>query len=150
MCTVLSNNEGLSGIEASADLLAAGAPVLDALEAGVRLVEADPAVWTVGRGGWPNLLGAVELDASVMDGDTLRSGAVVAVNGEPGNHYWLWRDGFAAPQRHEARIAPLHPHSGSAATTHARAERHARAAAALKALGGTASSAGSQFSGDPE
>ena len=108
MCTVLSNNEGLSGIEASADLLAAGAPVLDALEAGVRLVEADPAVWTVGRGG------------------------------------------FAAPQRHEARIAPLHPHSGSAATTHARAERHARAAAALKALGGTASSAGSQFSGDPE
>ncbi len=352
MCTVLSNNEGACGIGASADLLAAGAPTLDALEVGVRLVEADPSVWTVGRGGWPNLLGVVELDASVMDGDTLRSGAVgaitgflhpvsiarrlleelpheflvgegamrfareigaergelladharvawrawfeeslrederaawpatdlrklcwqsmdpeigkdttvflgldgrgsiatatstsgwgwkypgrlgdspvigagsyadsrygacactgvgemtircgtaravvlymkmgltvaqavdaavddmralkgglvgrvtihaidkagehavVAVNGEPGNHYWLWREGFAAPQRHEARIVTLHPHTGSAATTHARAERHARAAAAaLKALGGTAASAGPQFSGDPE
>ena len=352
LCTVLSNNEGACGIEAAAELLAGGALALDALEAGVRLVEADPSVWTVGRGGWPNLLGIVELDASVMDGDTLRSGAVgavtgflhpvsiarrlleelpheflvgegamrfareigaeqgelladharvawsawfqeslrdderaawpgtdlrklcwqsmdpeigkdttvflgldgrgslatatstsgwgwkypgrlgdspvigagsyadsrfgacactgvgemtircgtaravvlymkmdmtvgeavdaavddmralkggligrvtihaidrtgehavVAVNGEPGNHYWLWREGFARPERREARIATLHADTGSAATTHARAERHARAAAAaLRALGGADTSAGPQFSGDTE
>jgi len=79
MRIVLSNNEGASGIPHSARMLAEGAEVLDALEQGVRLVEADPAVWTVGRGGWPTLLGKVELDASVMDGDTLRSGAVGAV-----------------------------------------------------------------------
>ncbi len=54
---------------------------LDAIEAGIRLVEASETVRTVGRGGWPNLLGEVELDASVMDGTTLRTGAVGAPAG---------------------------------------------------------------------
>lgn len=81
MRLVLSNNEGINGIPISARLLSEGAGTLDALEAGVRAVEADPSVWTVGRGGWPNLLGEVELDASVMDGDSLRSGAVGAIRG---------------------------------------------------------------------
>ncbi len=81
MRLVLSNNEGINGIPVSARLLSQGVRVLDALEAGVRAVEADPTIWTVGRGGWPNLLGEVELDASVMDGDSLRSGAVGAVRG---------------------------------------------------------------------
>lgn len=81
MRIVLTNNEGGVGINRTAEMLTGGATTLDALEAGVRLVEADPSVWTVGRGGWPNLLGEVELDASVMDGDSLRSGAVGAVRG---------------------------------------------------------------------
>jgi L-asparaginase len=54
---------------------------LDAIEAGIRLVEADLSVRTVGRGGWPNLIGEVELDACVMDGTTLRTGAVGALKG---------------------------------------------------------------------
>ncbi|NLX42738.1 MAG: asparaginase, partial [Chloroflexi bacterium] len=41
----------------------------------------DPENHTVGYGGWPNLLGAVELDACMMDGTTLRSGAVGALQG---------------------------------------------------------------------
>ncbi|MEZ0168174.1 N(4)-(beta-N-acetylglucosaminyl)-L-asparaginase [Microvirga sp. TS319] len=78
---IVTNNEGRSGIMATAKLLAQGLAGLDAIEAGVRLVEADETVRTVGRGGWPNLLGDVELDASVMDGTTLRTGAVGALKG---------------------------------------------------------------------
>jgi L-asparaginase len=78
---IVTNNEGGSGIPTAAKLLEQGAACLDAIEAGVRLVEADETVRTVGRGGWPNLLGDVELDASVMDGTTLRTGAVGALKG---------------------------------------------------------------------
>lgn len=78
---VVSNNEGGCGIPTTARLLAEGRSALDALEAGLRLVEADESVRTVGRGGWPNLLGTVELDASVMDGTTFRTGAVGALTG---------------------------------------------------------------------
>ncbi len=62
-------------------MLTEGRPVLDAIEAGVRLVEADERVRTVGRGGWANILGEVELDAAMMDGTTLQTGAVGAVQG---------------------------------------------------------------------
>ncbi|HEY8596153.1 MAG TPA: N(4)-(beta-N-acetylglucosaminyl)-L-asparaginase [Devosiaceae bacterium] len=78
---LLANSEGAPGISASAAALRAGKPALDALEAGIRLVEADPKVRSVGRGGWPNILGQVELDAAVMDGTTLRTGAVGALAG---------------------------------------------------------------------
>jgi L-asparaginase len=78
---VVTNNEGTSGVPETARLLKSGRPALDAVEAGIRLVEADETVRTVGRGGWPNLLGEVELDASVMDGTTLRTGAVGALKG---------------------------------------------------------------------
>jgi len=78
---VVTNNEGTPGVPETARLLAEGRPALDAIEAGIRLVEADETIRTVGRGGWPNLLGEVELDAAVMDGTTLRTGAVGAVRG---------------------------------------------------------------------
>lgn len=78
---VVTNDEGTSGVPETARLLKEGVPALDAVEAGIRLVEADENVRTVGRGGWPNLLGEVELDASMMDGTTLRTGAVGALKG---------------------------------------------------------------------
>src|SRR5690348_8167189 len=78
---VVTNNEGTSGVPETARLLKQNALALDAAEAGIRLVESDENVRTVGRGGWPNLLGEVELDASVMDGTTLRTGAVGALKG---------------------------------------------------------------------
>ena len=78
---LLTNNEGTVGVPTTARRLAENAPALDAIEAGIRLIEADPSVRTVGRGGWPNLLCQMELDACVMDGDTLRSGAVGALQG---------------------------------------------------------------------
>jgi L-asparaginase / beta-aspartyl-peptidase len=50
------------------DVLRAGGRALDAVEAAVRVVEADENIHHVGVGGLPNLLGVVELDASIMDG----------------------------------------------------------------------------------
>lgn len=78
---LVTNGEGWPGADTTARLLAAGRPALDALEAGVRLVEADERVRTVGRGGWANILGEVELDAAVMDGTSLRTGAIGALKG---------------------------------------------------------------------
>ncbi len=78
---LVTNSEGTPGVGKTAELLAAGAGGLDAIEAGIRLVEADTSIRTVGRGGWPNLLGEVELDAAMIDGSSFRSGAVGAVKG---------------------------------------------------------------------
>ena len=78
---LVTNNEGTLGVPTTARLLAAGQGGLDAIEAGIRLIEADPSVRTVGRGGWPNILGEVELDSCLMDGSTLRTGAVGALKG---------------------------------------------------------------------
>lgn len=65
------------------DLLCAGASAMDAVETAVRAAEANEADHYVGVGGLPNLLGEVELDASIMDGKTRRAGAVAAVTGFP-------------------------------------------------------------------
>lgn len=62
-------------------ILRRGGSALDAVEACARIVEADPRDTSVGRGGWPNILGTVEVDASIMDGTTRRAGAVAAVRG---------------------------------------------------------------------
>ena len=78
---LVTNGEGYPGADTTARLLSEGRPALDSIEAGIRLVEADERVRTVGRGGWANILGEVELDAAVMDGTTLRTGAVGAVMG---------------------------------------------------------------------
>jgi len=78
---VVTNNEGTPGVPVTARLLTEGKPALDAIEAGIRLVESDETIRTVGRGGWPNLLGEMELDGAVMDGTTLQTGAVGALKG---------------------------------------------------------------------
>jgi N4-(beta-N-acetylglucosaminyl)-L-asparaginase len=59
--------------------LLAGRSAVDAVVAGVTLVEDDPSDHSVGLGGLPNEDGVVELDASVMDGVTGLSGAVAAL-----------------------------------------------------------------------
>ena len=54
---------------------------LDAVIAGVNIVELDPDDTSVGYGGLPNEEGVVQLDASVMHGPTGRAGAVAAIEG---------------------------------------------------------------------
>ncbi len=67
------------GMPAGIDILKAGGSALDAIEAVTRLVEDNPNDHSVGYSGYPNLLGEVELDASIMEGTTLRAGAVGAI-----------------------------------------------------------------------
>ena len=78
---VVASSNGKVGISAAMEVLRNGGSAIDAVEAGIRLVESNPQDNTVGLGGIPNLLGEVELDASIMDGRTLAAGAVAAVQG---------------------------------------------------------------------
>jgi beta-aspartyl-peptidase (threonine type) len=61
--------------DAGADVLARGGSALDAVEAAVVLLEDDPC-FNAGVGSVLTDAGTVEMDASIMDGDTLRAGAV--------------------------------------------------------------------------
>lgn len=78
---VVASSNGKVGIGEAIRLLREGGSALDAVEAGIRLVEANPEDHSVGYAGYPNILGQVELDASIMDGKTLASGAVGAMRG---------------------------------------------------------------------
>jgi isoaspartyl peptidase/L-asparaginase-like protein (Ntn-hydrolase superfamily) len=80
---MIASQGGEVGLGAGMDLLRAGGSALDAVEAAIRIVESNEADHHVGVGGLPNLLGEVELDASIMDGATRRAGAVAAVTGFP-------------------------------------------------------------------
>lgn len=70
---------GRRAVERAARVLLSGGSALDAVEQGVAEVENDPSNESVGLGGLPNWLGEVELDAGIMDGDTLRACGVAAV-----------------------------------------------------------------------
>ena len=69
---------GLPANEAAWAVLEDGGAALDAVVEGVAVPEADPAVRTVGIGGYPDQSGTVTLDACVMD-DRGRCGAVAAL-----------------------------------------------------------------------
>jgi N4-(beta-N-acetylglucosaminyl)-L-asparaginase len=62
-------------------LMTSGADVLDAIIAGVNIVELDPLDDSVGYGGLPNADGVVQLDSSCMHGPKKRAGAVAALEG---------------------------------------------------------------------
>ncbi|HEY7184815.1 MAG TPA: N(4)-(beta-N-acetylglucosaminyl)-L-asparaginase [Blastocatellia bacterium] len=70
---------GVSCVERAMRLLKEGRDTLDAVVAGVNIVEDDPDEDSVGYGGLPNEDCEVELDASVMHGPTRRAGAVAAL-----------------------------------------------------------------------
>jgi beta-aspartyl-peptidase (threonine type) len=60
------------------EILARGGSALDAVEAAVRFLEDDP-TYNAGTGACLTSAGDVELDASIMDGFTLRCGAVAVL-----------------------------------------------------------------------
>lgn len=75
----IANAEGWPGVPTTVEMLKSGADSLTAMVAGISKVEAETKVRSVGRGGWPNMLGEMECDAAVMDGTTREVGSVGAV-----------------------------------------------------------------------
>ncbi|WP_242929061.1 isoaspartyl peptidase/L-asparaginase family protein [Pontibacter vulgaris] len=63
-------DHGIPANEAAWKILSKNGSALDAVEAGVRVPEADPNVRTVGYGGYPDREGKVTLDACIMDKDS--------------------------------------------------------------------------------
>lgn len=76
---LVASANGSVGMADGWAVLEAGGSALDAVEAATKPVEANPDDHTVGLGGWPNLVGDVELDAAIMDGTFRKAGAVGAL-----------------------------------------------------------------------
>src|ERR1043165_6724751 len=71
-----ANDKGLA-------VLQGGGSILDAVEQGIGVVEADPNNSSVGLGGKPNSAGVVQLDACIMFGPGHKAGSVAAIDGIP-------------------------------------------------------------------
>ena len=76
---VIASGNGLRATDKAMEVMRQGGDPLDAVIAGVNIVEEDPNDMSVGYGGLPNEEGVVELDASVMYGPTHRAGCVAAI-----------------------------------------------------------------------
>ena len=75
------NGGKVTCVEKAFAMITEGADVLDAVIAGVNILELDPEETSVGYGGLPNADGVVQLDSSVMHGPKKRAGAVAAIEG---------------------------------------------------------------------
>jgi N4-(beta-N-acetylglucosaminyl)-L-asparaginase len=75
------NGGDMTCVQKAFTMMTQGADALDALIAGVNIVELDPLDTSVGYGGLPNADGIVQLDSSCMHGPKKRAGAVAALEG---------------------------------------------------------------------
>jgi N4-(beta-N-acetylglucosaminyl)-L-asparaginase len=75
------NGGDVTAVQKAFAMITQGADVLDAVIAGVNIVELDPLDDSVGYGGLPNAEGVVQLDSSCMHGPKKRAGAVAALEG---------------------------------------------------------------------
>jgi beta-aspartyl-peptidase (threonine type) len=78
---IVGSSNARVGLPIGMAVLRRGGSALDAVEQAIWAVESNPDDHTVGLGGLPNLVGTVELDASIMDGQTRAAGAVGGVRG---------------------------------------------------------------------
>jgi len=70
---------GIQAVLKGREILANGLTAIDAVERAICVVEDDPTCESVGTGGIPNAQGVLELDASIMDGSTMKAGAVTCL-----------------------------------------------------------------------
>jgi len=75
------NGGDMTCVEKAFTMITQGADVMDAVIAGVNIVELDPEDYSVGYGGVPNADGVVQLDSSCMHGPKKQAGAVAAIEG---------------------------------------------------------------------
>ena len=78
---LVASGNGVEAAKAARQALIQGYDPLDAAIVGVNVNELDPNDVSVGYGGIPNEEGVVQLDACVMDGRTMKAGAVGALEG---------------------------------------------------------------------
>ncbi len=76
---VISSANGLRATKKAMAMIQDGSDVLDAVIAGVNIIEDDPNDHSVGYGGLPNEEGIVELDSCVMHGPTHNAGSVASL-----------------------------------------------------------------------
>ena len=70
-----------TAVEKAFSMITSGSDVLEAVVAGVNIVELDPLDYSVGYGGLPNAEGVVQLDSCVMHGPKKQAGGVAAIEG---------------------------------------------------------------------
>src|SRR5919108_4218405 len=75
------NSGPVTAVQKAFTMITQGADVLEAVIAGVNIVELDPLDDSVGYGGLPNAEGIVQLDSSCMHGPKRRAGGVAAIEG---------------------------------------------------------------------
>src|ERR1700752_386818 len=75
------NGGDVTCVQKAFTMMTQGSDVLDALIAGVNIVELDPEDDSVGYGGLPNAEGVVQLDSCCMHGPRRRAGGVAALEG---------------------------------------------------------------------
>src|SRR6266851_9631689 len=75
------NGGDVTCVQKAFGMITHGADVLDAVVAGVNIVELDPLDDSVGYGGLPNAEGVVQLDSSCMHGPKKQAGGVACIEG---------------------------------------------------------------------
>src|ERR1041384_7580555 len=75
------NGGNVTAVQKAFTMITGGSDVLDAVIAGVNIVELDPLDDSVGYGGLPNADGIGQLDSSCMHGPQKRAGAGGALEG---------------------------------------------------------------------
>src|SRR6202158_2923201 len=75
------NGGSVTCVQKAYEMIVSGADVLDALIAGVHIVDLDPLDDSVGYGGLPTADGVVQLDSCCMHGPLKRAGGVACLEG---------------------------------------------------------------------
>src|SRR6266853_447225 len=120
-------------------ILQTGGSALDAVEAAVRALEDNP-MFNAGTGACLTSDGNIELDAGIMEGYTLRVGAVAGVELIK-NPVSLARKGLESKARAASAPAELRHHRREVGSLKARQERHGTVGAAAVDITGTLAAA---------